>query len=1608
MHNKFYQQCLPNLKMVHACTTFKLNKKSKNIFMKQLLLSFFLFLIIQNTNAQSSTSSINAQFIPNVFLPTPQQASLAKVSEIPVDITTGRMDFKIPLYEIKEKGLSLPISLSYNYSGLLLEESAGWAGTGWVFNIGGSIIHSVNGQDDDYHQGSKNLVEAYLLHTPPFDGNRTEQAYITQEGSFLDLLATGQHDGLPDKYIVNIGDINCSFYLNKDDNPIFLKNEPYKVSFTGTRGFVLTDDRGIQYTFDKKITSNYHAPKNMDLGALDEYDYTSSYLITEIKFPDSTNKISFEYTDTNIYYQDVLVNQSLVLAYYPPFGGGAFSTINRNPTIISTFNSYLKKITTAQETIEVSYNNSPTGLAVINNLKIKEKNNVVKNYDLNYSNWFDRRINLLSVSCNGQMMNEMEYDMSKPYPIPDRGDPQYEPYLKKDLWGYYNAKYNPPTNVSYTPTNNDPKALMVNNSPYNNPTVKPDYESTKIGSLTKITYATKGYSLIDYEPNKVYMTRDGYNLPYDPDTVIPGGGESATSPFLITSIDDQVVMIYAKCQAVISYYLSFNSSISPYDLDSGGTVKFYKDGESSTPIFNKGQTWLNEAQEWKPAMSYFRGSQMLDLEPGTYHLQSTSTKGTMASISLVTTTLPEKFDQTVGGMRIKQIKNCDFNGKCITNSYTYDDKNYTSGVALANLQFSAGSYFLSNMCTNNSNTSYNYHNYSSIYPLSPYRGSPVLYRVVTKSIKDDNGNANGKEVFYSTIDNSLNSNNPERSMLINGSLEKKTISNQSNQKLEETVNAYEYSIDSDVFKKVYGIKASLKKDTFTMTGNDGCFRPPHTYDSFSTTVLSHTNGNYKIKTETVSQYYKNDSLVTKTTYNYNLATGVTTGKSQTTSKTGETLETKYYYPQDAGISQKPLMSDLVQANIIGTPVNTETYRAGTKLSEQLTVYDKSASTSNLLLPKTVYAAKFPNSLPSIFGDKNVEKKITYDRYDDRGNILQYTIEGSSPIAIIWGYNKTLPIAKIENATYDQIMSYVTNLQSLSDVDDDNCMSANCKEQILRNSLNALRASFSQGMITTYTYNPLVGVTSVTDPKGTSSYYEYDSLGRLKFVKDKDLNILQKYCYNYKGQQTDCSDNTSTSVFSYKSNAVSGSFTKNNCAAGGTGSSVSFSLAAGAVVSTLSQEDADSKALAKLNTDGQVNANTNGYCTFYSTALSGTFTKNNCGSAGIGSSVPFSQAAGVGTSNVSQAEANANGLAIFNSNGLANANANGSCTYYNLAKSVVFTRNNCAAGGSPASVAYNVLAGKYSSNTSQAAADAQAQDEVNNNGQAFANNDANAKCTFYNIAKSGVFTRNNCAAGGTPATITYTVPAGKYNSYVSQAAVDALAQNDVSNNGQTFANNDANAKCTFANVAKSVSVTRNNCDAGGVPGSVIYTVPAAKYWSTNSQAAADSQADDEINANKQAFANANAKCTFSNPLLSKTANKNNCGTGKYGSTSTYTIPAGMYTSLVSQADANANAQNDLTSNYQNYANTNGTCSTETYGISVVDAESELSNFLVGTTCTSANHPARTISAIIEYKNSANKSSILLKDFVLPANKTSATIGVQLVYRGTPVILSFTVN
>jgi YD repeat-containing protein len=64
-------------------------------------------------------------------------------------------------------------------------------------------------------------------------------------------------------------------------------------------------------------------------------------------------------------------------------------------------------------------------------------------------------------------------------------------------------------------------------------------------------------------------------------------------------------------------------------------------------------------------------------------------------------------------------------------------------------------------------------------------------------------------------------------------------------------------------------------------------------------------------------------------------------------------------------------------------------------------------------------------------------------------------------------------------------------------------------------LDELRMYPKGAMMTSYTYKPLTGIISSTDPNNRSQYFDYDGLGRLTLIKDAYRNILKQYKYNYR-------------------------------------------------------------------------------------------------------------------------------------------------------------------------------------------------------------------------------------------------------------------------------------------------------------------------------------------------------------------------------------------------------------------------------------------------------------------------------------------------------------
>jgi hypothetical protein len=142
-------------------------------------------------------------------------------------------------------------------------------------------------------------------------------------------------------------------------------------------------------------------------------------------------------------------------------------------------------------------------------------------------------------------------------------------------------------------------------------------------------------------------------------------------------------------------------------------------------------------------------------------------------------------------------------------------------------------------------------------------------------------------------------------------------------------------------------------------------------------------------------------------------------------------------------------------------------------------------------------------------------------YDNNGNKVQTTMTSGNgtPLSYesyIYGYNDRFVVAKLTGVPYSDIATLTTRLTNIKDLS--NRLINDTNEIALINELNLLRTDFPNALITTYTYNPVYGVTSVTDPKGYTVFSEYDAFGRVKLTKERHksgngYNIISENQYH---------------------------------------------------------------------------------------------------------------------------------------------------------------------------------------------------------------------------------------------------------------------------------------------------------------------------------------------------------------------------------------------------------------------------------------------------------------------------------------------------------------
>ncbi|MBX3240742.1 MAG: hypothetical protein KIT80_00100 [Chitinophagaceae bacterium] len=283
-----------------------------------------------------------------------------------------------------------------------------------------------------------------------------------------------------------------------------------------------------------------------------------------------------------------------------------------------------------------------------------------------------------------------------------------------------------------------------------------------------------------------------------------------------------------------------------------------------------------------------------------------------------------------------------------------------------------------------------------------------------------------------------------------------------------------------------------------------------------------------------------------------------------------TVYNTFYYDYDTGTSFVDYMSD---KHILFPIEKVEVIKIG--MNNFITA--ASLSKYEVGLPSEVYKAAITNPVPlsswkfsnrslgqlptnNTFGtfnpDASYSKKYSLTDYDRYNNLLEQQKSDDIRQSYMWGYDSTYPVASVVNAAAKDIFhtSFEDGDGNSSDGDAKTGKKSktdgftksltgltsgtyilsywqksgsnwNYHESTitvtgsaytinLANQIDEVRFYPKKAQMTTYTYDPLMGMTSQTDINNQTAYYEYDDFGRLKYVLDKDRNVIKVIGYQY--------------------------------------------------------------------------------------------------------------------------------------------------------------------------------------------------------------------------------------------------------------------------------------------------------------------------------------------------------------------------------------------------------------------------------------------------------------------------------------------------------------
>ncbi|HEX6430989.1 MAG TPA: hypothetical protein VF008_25040, partial [Niastella sp.] len=542
--------------------------------------------------------------------PSPEPSRIARYGSYDVSYYTGKPQIRIPVYNIKTTDLEVPVNLTYEATGVRLDEMPSWTGTGWMLNAGGMITRVIVDNPDEFSYG---YLELPLV---PYEGT-TDQDFL------YNAAYRHVYDTEPDTYYFVFNGRSGQFTFDRDKNIFQIPVSGLKITPIGG-GFQIVDEQGNTYEFSTAERSQ--GLVNGD----NEYQpfAPTTWWLTKITSAGKTDVINFSYATDAAEEREDRPNYSAV--YGPKIPCTQCEDIFFTPPVLESSNAVMTKSWYAVRLSSIEFNNGKLvfnkvsdrldgGQSRLESIDIYNKVNGVFNkmrstklitdyfhYSGQYKNtlifysdsWSKYRLKLQRLEDydqNGSLIgkHQFEYNTTE---LPFRGSCQ------QDSWGYYNGQEVNDQKQTLLPQQyTDDLTFVVGGANRD-----PNEQFMKAGVLTKVIYPTGGYSVFNWEahkylynqqtidPHSIYCAAFGNNSNNDPHPLISTNITLPQDDNATVTIDlphYQSVGPYANPAYNDSAELT-RPSISIYNVATGERVFYRTNANPSTDYYDMEQLYL--------------------------------------------------------------------------------------------------------------------------------------------------------------------------------------------------------------------------------------------------------------------------------------------------------------------------------------------------------------------------------------------------------------------------------------------------------------------------------------------------------------------------------------------------------------------------------------------------------------------------------------------------------------------------------------------------------------------------------------------------------------------------------------------------------------------------------------------------------------------------------------------------------------------------------------------------------------------------------------------------------------------------------------------------------